>query len=322
MTIGRDDGMGMTDGPRRILHVGQRKTGTTWLQRSAGRAAKAGRLLLAHKKLVLWSRSASSRVAQSADYDRLAAVLPDQTKLPVLASCETLIVYDPAQMAAAVGRRWPDAHVLVTTRAPQDYLLSSFRNNSASGYEEPAEFARRFSEGHMSRSHDLDGLARSYAEALGSDRVHFLPYELLRDDRDAYIDRLEAVIGVKLREFLLETKVNASAPMAFLLMARRVNALVGAKDPDILRTKDWVTFMRFGEMAASQAPGMEEAYSNFIRGNTIASDALPRLNRSMLSGLVKRMSVLRGLEAYQPYLERYGFRLTDASDPAPDALRG
>ena len=54
------------------------------------------------------------------------------------------MVHEPARLAEAIRGVWPDAHILVTTRAPQDYLLSSFNNNSMSRHEEPAHFAARF----------------------------------------------------------------------------------------------------------------------------------------------------------------------------------
>lgn len=303
----------MTAGSRRILHIGQRKTGSTWLQFGGQRAAEAGLLSAEHARLLAWSRSVNWKSATATDYEAFAALLPDRSDRPALASCETLIVHDPRRMAEALRRRWPDAHVLVTTRAPQDYLMSSFRNDSTTGFEDAAAYARRFTRGHMSRSHDLDGVASGYGEALGADRVHFLPYELLRDDRAAFVARLESLLGVSIHAHLPDERMNASPPAAFLLMARRINALVGAEAPHLLETKDWISFMRFASVAASSAQGMDEFYATFARESPKASDALPRIDREAELRLAGRMRAISGLADYAPYLRRYGLAGAEAA---------
>ena len=290
----------------RVFHIGQRKTGSTWLQRGARDAALAGKIHSEHGELLKWSRSVAWNAATDADYAAMAELLPGDGSRPAFASCETLIMYDPARMAAAVARRWPDAEILVTTRAPQDYLLSSFGNDSTVGFEDAAAYARRLTRKHMRRSHDLDRVAAGYGAVFGADRVRFLPYEMLRDDRDGYADRIEALVGGDLRSFLSETKVNASPPAAFLIMQRRINALVGEEAPHLLESRDWTSFMRLSRMAAEEAKGAEAEFSRFVQQSPRASDAFPKVDPEAGAALAALMTTLKDRPLYAPYLGRYG----------------
>lgn len=310
----------MSGRPPRVLHIGQRKTATSWLQQAASRAREAGVVAAEHGKLVAWTREARANVASDADYAAMAAVLPDHPTLPAFASSETLIAYDPKRMAEAVARRWPDAQILVTTRAPQDYVLSSFHNNSIRGHEHAASYARRLSRNHMRRSHDLDGVAAAYGEVFGAGAVHFLPFELLRDDKAAYVSRLEALMGFQIGAFLADAKRNASPPPAFLVIARSVNALVAEEAPHVLETMEWTNFMRFASVAAAHSRGdLEEFCDGFLRNSRKVAEALPRLDRETQQRIAGRMRVVEQLPDYQPYLKRYGLLELEAPKPEDPA---
>lgn len=291
---------------RRVLHIGQRKTGTTWLQYGVQRAAEAGALSLQHWDISKWCRTVTWKSATDENYDALAALLPTETTRPAFATCEGLMVHDPARLASAVCKVWPDVHVLVTTRAPQDYLVSSFNNASMSGHGDVASFVTRFSRGHMARSHDLDGVLKGFGDAAGADHVHFLPYEMLRDDRASYVDRIENLLGAPLGEYLPEDKINASPPPVYLALARRVNALIDEQSPEILKSVDWLNFMRVANFSAGNARGLDQYFADYFTSGAKISDALPRLDVAAASRLASRMTVLGTLPDYKPYLARYG----------------
>lgn len=296
----------MTAGPRRILHIGQRKTATTWLQFGAQRAADAGRLDYDQWSIAKWVQGVKPNAATPADYATFAGLLPAASDRPAFASCEGLMVHDPAKVAAAIRDRWPGAHVLVTTRAPQDYLLSSFNNASMTRHETPAEFVARFSRRHLPRSHDFDGVAAAFGAAFGPDHVHFLPFEMLRDDREAYVDRLEALFGLVLRGCLRTDALNASPPPAYLAIARRVNEMIDERAPEILETPEWRHFMRIANFSAGAAQGLDAYFADFFRGGFLPTDALPLLDAATEKQLAGRMTVLETLADYRPYLGLYG----------------
>lgn len=295
----------MTSHPR-ILHIGQRKTGTTWLQFGAQQACEAGALAYEHWRLAAWAKSLTWRSASDADYATLAGMLPGDEGKPALASLEALIMHDPSRMAEAVRKVWPDAQILVTTRAPRDYLLSSFNNNSMSESGEAANFAERFGRRHMRRSHDLDGVARGYGQVFGADRVHFLPYELLRDDRAAYVARLESLLGVSLDERLPQDRLNASPPAPYLFLLRRINAMLERRAPEIIESADWKNFVYIANYGAGSAPNLDAYAAEYLQGHSEVSDALPRLSAKAAKAIAGQMTVLAGLPVYEPFRRSYG----------------
>jgi len=295
----------MTNAPRRVLHIGQRKTGTSWLQLGFHAATLAGRMFDVSSDVKQWTLSTNWRSATAANFARLSAILPAATDRPSVASCEGLIVYDPTALAEAVAVQWPDAQILVTTRAPQDYVLSSFRNDSFTGHGHAKLFADRFAKRHMMRSHNLDGVASAFGAVFGTDHVHFLPYELLRNDPDAFVSEVENVCQSPLADFLDQTSRNSSPPQAYLFLSRHINAILADGAPDILKSPEWRAFMRLSSLAASTAPGMEERSARFVTAFGVAT-TLPQISRDDAATLSGRMTVLRNLPRYRPYLERYG----------------
>lgn len=295
----------MTSHPR-ILHIGQRKTGTTWLQFGAQQASEAGALAYDHWRLAAWAKPLTWKSATDADYATLAGILPSDEQRPAFASLEALIMHDPTRMAEAVRKVWPDAQILVTTRAPRDYLLSSFNNNSMSEGGEAASFAERFGRRHMRRSHDLDGVARGYGEAFGADRVHFLPYELLRDDKAAYVARLESLLGVSMSEHLPQDRLNASPPTPYLFLLRRINAMLERRAPDVLESADWQNFIYIANYGAGSAPNLDAYAAEYLQGHSGVTDALPRLSLEVEKAIAGQMRILAGLPLYAPYLRAYG----------------
>ena len=290
----------------RVLHLGQRKTGTSWLQEVAARTAAEGRLTLLHWDLAKRLSTVNARNLSDDDLRDIAAMLP-QGEGPTLATHEGLLVLDPDRLAAMVAGAWPDARILVTTRAPEDYLASSFNNNSFGGrHGTAAEFAASFARGHMRLSHDLDRVARAYGEALGEGRVHFVPYELLRDDPDAYLAHLSRLIGADLAPQGGAAPVNVSPPAAFLALQRQFNAMVAARAPGIVETPEWRHFMVAANHAAGSAKGLDGWLAGRLRGRGDLPDGMPMLPEGALGRLAQTMTVLRDLPLYRPYLAHYG----------------
>lgn len=308
--------------PPRILHVGQRKTGTTWMQEIAARLAEEGALDLVHQDLIRLFRPMPMAQVGEGELAAMARLLPADPpggrRRPVLATHEGLIVVDPRRVAQAVARVWPDAQVLVTTRAPLGYLQSSFNNASHGGRTDPPEaFAAKFTRGHMRRSHDLDGVAAAYAETFGADRVHFLPHELLKADPAAWLARISDLTGADFGRHGSLARINASPPLAFLAMQRRLSAAVAARDPALVDSLLWRRFMHAANTAAGIAPDFGRWLDRRMAGTGEAAELeldLPVLPEGALAALAARMTLLRDLPLYRDHLALYGL---EPSEPAP-----
>lgn len=289
----------------RVLHLGQRKTGSTWLQSGALAAQKAGVLRYTHRALLEASKDVEGKKIDPSQYDAIAAALPQDSALPDFASLETLITIDQAALAAAVHKVWPDVRILVTTRGPLGYLRSSFNNYALNGGTGTADgFARRFKR-HMARSHDLDGIAAAWERELGPGRISFVPFELLRSSQVDYVASIETVLGMPIAAYLPNEPRHPSPPPRYLAMLREVNALLEDQAPDILKHKAWIRFVRTAVAGVAHSADVVLRDKN-LAGDKPKPDKLPDLPDGLLQALAGRMTVLRSLPLYQPYLSLYG----------------
>lgn len=289
----------------RLLHIGQRKTGSTWLQAGAGQAAEAGVLNYCHEAILTASRGVDRKAANKAIYDVVVAALPKTTALPVFASLETLITLNQKLLAVAVKQAWPDAKILVTTRAPLGYLRSSYNNHAINGGTGGArQFANRFRR-HMLLSHNLDATAKIWTDTLGPDRITFLPFELLRGNQAAYVDFVSDLLGVKLADHMPKEARHPSPPPRFLTMLREVNGLLEEEAPDILRNKAWIRFVKTAIAGVAHSSSIVMPITN-ASDTERGADRLPDLPSGFLQQLATRMTILRSLPLYAPYLAEYG----------------
>jgi hypothetical protein len=299
----------------RVLHIGQRKTATTWLQQAAEDAAAAGVLNLEHWRIAQLKLARKPPDFGREEFARVAEYLPLDRSRPSLATCEDLMVADAEGLAAAVARVWPDARILITTRAPQDYLLSSFNNDSFSGSRSVDDFVAGFTRHHMPRVFDFDRKRAAFEAAFGPGSVHFVPYELLRADPAAYLAEIAAILGVDLAPFVPARPINVSPPPEYLFLQRRVNAMIAAAAPEILASREWRGFIRMANFSAGSARGLEQYFADFFRNAPELAGDLPRLPAAARSRLAAGMQVLRDLPVYQPWLAQYGL----SADPAEKA---
>lgn len=300
----------------RVLHIGQRKTGTSWLQAGAKVAADAGVLRYSHRSLIDTSEERTrARKMATSEYCTIADALPTETDLPVFASLETLITLDQPTLAAEVARVWPDAQILVTTRGPQGYMQSSFNNLALNGgTTSPMVFARRFRR-HMMLSHNLDQVVAAWTAALGPGRITFVPFELLRTTPDTFVDSVEALIGTSLRPYLSAHARHPSPPPAHLALLRELNAELAQEAPGFASSKVWNRFVKATTLAVALAHK-----AGLLAGQSDESprkpSPLPELPDGTLDALAAQMTVLRNMPLYQPFLPLYG--LTPATATAMD----
>lgn len=289
----------------RVLHLGQRKTGSTWLQSGALAAQKAGVLRYTHRALLEASKDVEGKKIDPSQYDAIAAALPQDSALPDFASLETLITIDQAALAAAVHKVWPDVRILVTTRGPLGYLRSSFNNYALNGGTgTAATFARRFRR-HMVRSHDLDGIAAAWERELGPGRISFVPFELLRSSQADYVAAIEAVLGMPIAAYLPNEPRHPSPPPRYLAMLRKINQQIGEDAPAVQESKYWKRFLKIANAAVALSPHVVAAADD-SDPKARKAEKLPDLPEGTLEELSARMTVLKDLPLYQPYLSLYG----------------
>lgn len=193
---------------RHLLHIGYPKAGSTYLQRwfaSHPQLAFADGGLAGFRSVYAIAQSAAS-----AEADPLVRVT----------SCEALAVpgedagrpsvdydgYRRFDMAAAQERAcrtlaalFPGATVLIVTRGFRAVILSALSQYARSGGDlDLAEHIRSAGpDHHLIAVFDYDRLIAEYQRAFGAANVLVLPYELLRDDADAFLRALAEPLGIE-----------------------------------------------------------------------------------------------------------------------------
>lgn len=293
--------------PPRILHIGQRKTGTTTLQKAGQDAAADGKIAFMHWELAELLDGKQPGTFNADDFEALGKRLGTVTDRPSLSSLELLVSLDPDEMARTTAAQWPDAKILITTRAPQSYLRSSLNNESFAGHRSLTNFARGFARAHMLPAFAFDRIVAAYEAHLGAGAVTLLPYELLCADRPRYLAALNDLFGFDIGAYFPKQMLNASPPAEFIALSRQLNALLTDHAPDVLKTKVWMTFKRMANFSAGAPnPELRAYFADYFAAHPIEMDPEPELPPETLEELAEGMQCLRDLPLYRPYLADYG----------------
>ena len=296
--------------PRQVIHIGQRKTGTTWLQTVLQAAADSSRAFeLVHGQARTWTTANSSAADDKIAWSELTQLLSQWRERPIFISLESLIAFDHELMAKALAEAVPGAAILVTTRAPEGYLRSSFGHAILRGRHLSSEaFARKFARGGMTRTHDLVSVKRAYSAAFGPGAVHFLPFEYLRSDQSGFLNAVSALIGIDLAPHVasvLEGR-KVTPPDAFLALAQRANEKISTFDKEWLRSEEWQTLLRMSADAMAEAKDLWPIVEDRTRRLGLSLQ-MPDFPDDLLAEFQAMQAPLRDLAVYQPYLESYGF---------------
>jgi len=198
---------------RPLLHIGLAKTGTTYLQRILAANVSNGyfhdeiQYLDYHwARWRLWLKI--RRVSISG--------------FPIVFSHEGLLG----------GSRWKTLAkmlnqpcVLVTTRDPLTWLQSCYKHEVRKGCPfEPKNWIIKRG-GQFVRSLDFNRIRSEISSVIGEANVRFLPFELLRDDANAFLRELNQFVDGQLE--LVATPLearNKSLPLPFLGWLQKINA--------------------------------------------------------------------------------------------------
>jgi len=245
-----------------ILHVGMYKCASTFLQRKVfpflrgvyfphGREDRIRNFIhqLPHRNPLLVDTAAEKQWIDREIEAKSGAG-------PVLISHESLFgwVYRNFTNNKAVTdllkQIFPRARILVIIRRQDEWLESAYTQTIHEGHSVSLKHYLGWRDGKFHESLARDGadirtdvrqinplpFIRNYMELFGKDRVLVLPYELLRKNRDAFIDRICTFIGVASHHPDDDTSVNRSYSLVSACIARALNPILpGAKSKARLR---------------------------------------------------------------------------------------
>lgn len=287
-----------------LVHVGLPKAGSTWLQswfsahpqiaycpggmggfadvhRLAASALESGagiRCRVTSNENLSAPRPITR--PESVDYDRRArdSIGEEQARI-----CKTL------------AGLFPGAAILIVTRGFRSMMLSAYSEYVRTGGSDTLESV--LAGPPRDYPWDYDGLVPLYREAFGDGNVIVLPFELLRDDSEAFVREIERRIGLDHIDFALPP-ANVSASPAELAwypaMTRRVDRLPLARGA-VRRLYDRLLYRRRLRRVADLLHFLSPA----------APPSAAMIDQAFLDQFRGTAECLRGNPPYAPYAADY-----------------
>jgi len=202
-----------------------------------------------------------------------------------------------ARACALLSGLFPTAHVLLVTRGFRSVLMSGYSQYVRSGGE--ADFPGPNDPDGGSSAWNYDHLVDLYSRAYG-DRLIVLPYELLRDDPDAFVAQIERRLGLS-RCPPPPWRVNPALSPAELRWYPRLTRFVrrlpvGARLRRALM-RAWLPALMANRLATLVA------LLQWLRPAEPVTDAL--VTDEMVESFRGRSERLRGNPLYAPYAADY-----------------
>jgi len=284
-----------------LLHVGFPKAGSKFLARWFGAHPQ-----LAHR---------TDSLAGYRDVHDIVreGVAPEAGVLYRVTSCEgftaprreprgILLSYadgvDPAaaqrNVCSALARLFPNAHVLIVTRGFRAMILSSFSQYVRSGGESPLE--QLIAQPPVEGPWDYDLVVDLYRHAFGVGKVRVLPYELLRDDTERFLDTIETWLGLSQFRIAFE-RMNASlSPVELYWYPRVTHTVRRLPIGQALkrRYQDGAFVNRFGRVIAM--------LQRVRPGTPVTADAIPD---HVVAAYLGKARTLCDDPLYAPYVRDY-----------------
>jgi len=195
--------------PRVVLHIGFPKAGSTWLQREFLPRVRNARMIprtVVRREILVptplaFDPRAARRAVLGRDGDR---VLLSEEELAGNLHTGGLHGAMSKEIAERLARAFPDAHVVILLRNQLDMIASAYKQYVESGGTGSIHrFLRPARSPHKTPNFSLDFLAfdaqvRRYESFFGEDAVHVYPFEDLRRDGSAFVERLVSDLDLDL----------------------------------------------------------------------------------------------------------------------------
>jgi hypothetical protein len=193
---------------RHLVHVGYPKAGSTFLQRwfdAHPQLAHHYGAITGFRDMHAIAREGCTRrdvLYRVTSNEEFAAPRPDAGKMAIEYERprELTVAQSQERVCAILSATFPNATILIVTRGFRSMILSSLSQYARSGGESDPHARMRAAKTDLDpRRFEMwhyDFLIALYERAFGAENVIVLPYELLRDDPDAFTDTLSTRLGI------------------------------------------------------------------------------------------------------------------------------
>jgi hypothetical protein len=293
---------------RHLLHIGYPKAGSTFLQRwfdAHPQLAYSEGTIAGFRDVYAIDREGAQRreapLYRVTSSEALSAPRPDSGRdlVDYTAARSLSVAGAQRQVCSMLADVFPNATVLIVTRGFRSMLLSSYSQYARSGGEvDLHEIVRAFVEKPDPRqleSWDYDRLIADYRQAFGEEQVIVLPYELLRDDQDAFLRTLAGRLGIKAMPAARDRLNEALSPVELYWYPRLTRVL---RRVPSRRVRD--AYIRAALRNDLRRP---IAFLNRLRpGRPFTAASIPD---ELVEAFRGRAELLRGNPLYAPYAAEY-----------------
>lgn len=131
-----------------------------------------------------------------------------------------------SRLAEAMYRLFPTAKVLIVTRGFKSMLASLYTEYIVTGGTAPfSAFFEQYKPGIL-KAYNYDNLVRCFQTVYGEENVIVLPFELLQDDPNKFIQSIERALQIENSIQFATSKVNASPSKKYLYANLRLSNFV------------------------------------------------------------------------------------------------
>jgi len=294
-------------GPGHLIHVGYPKAGSTFLQ-----SWFANHPEIAYEPSgIAGYRTIWEMVdATTADGDAIrwhvtsaeALVAPPERRADGLVG-EVVAPADPRRRAAAcarLGMLFPTAHVLMVTRGFRSIIGSAYSQYVREGGVLSLDaLAKATDPDQLTNEWDYDHAVTLYRKTFG-DRLHVLPFELLRDDPSEFVSVLQNRLALTVHA-QLPTRLNPALSQAELAWYPRLSTVLrGAPLPGRLRARAQRAYLR-----RTRAGGFPRLARMLQTLRPLEPVDVQAASAAVVDAFRGRAEALRDEPSYGPYLADY-----------------
>ena len=229
-----------------LVHVGYFKTGSTWLQREVFDNDALGLRVTIPMREILDDLVIGNPFAFEPGRIRQKYLSFASTGPGLVLSHERLSGapisggVDANEILNRLHAVLPDARILIVIRRQPDVILSSYAQYVRSGGAASLKAFMSLSDRHLgevpvynTRFHAYHWLVRAYLERFGEGQVLVLPFELMRENQEKFVNRILSFAGLPNKSFEFRESQNESIGFLSLSVQRRLNLLFSRNSTNI-----------------------------------------------------------------------------------------